>query len=59
MHKRKTDQISFKGTLIRFTTDFSAEIPQVRKEWRLIVQVLQEKRKTVNSEYCTQKKSHL
>ena len=54
---REKRQITYKGTPIRLTADFSAETLQARREWHDILKVM--KRKTYNQDYSTQQGSHL
>ena len=40
---REKQQITYKGTPIRLTADFSAETLQARREWQDILKVMKEK----------------
>ena len=40
---REKKQITYKGTLIRLSADFSAETLQVRREWHKILNVMRVK----------------
>ena len=40
---RENRQITFKGTPIRLTADFSAETLQARREWHDILKVMKER----------------
>ena len=40
---REKRKITYKGTLVRLTADFSAETPQARREWHDIVKVMKGK----------------
>ena len=53
---REKRQITYKGTPIRLTADFSAETLQARREWHDILKV--RRRKTYNQDYSTQQGSH-
>ena len=53
MEKR---QITYKGTPIRLTADFSAETLQARREWHDIFKV--RKGKNLNQDYSTRQGSH-
>ena len=37
---RKTQEVTYKGALIRLATDFSMEMLQARREWQKIFQVM-------------------
>ena len=51
---REKQQITYKGTPIRLSADFSAEILQTRRKWHNS----DEKEKTYNKEYSTHWGSH-
>uniref|UniRef100_A0A8D1BHT6 L1 transposable element RRM domain-containing protein n=1 Tax=Sus scrofa TaxID=9823 RepID=A0A8D1BHT6_PIG len=53
---REEKQITYKGTPIRFSADFSAETLQSRREWHDILNVMKEK--TSNQDYSTHQGSH-
>ena len=40
---KEKQQITYKGTTIRLTADFSAEIPHARREWHDILKVMKGK----------------
>ena len=52
---RKKTQITYKGTPIRLSADFSTENLQARREWHDILHVM--KGKTSNQDYSTQQGS--
>ena len=53
---RENQQITYKGTPIRLTADFSAETLQNRREWQDIFKVM--KGKNLQPDYLTQQGSH-
>ena len=53
---REKRQITYKGTPIRLTADFSAETLQARREWHDQFKVM--KGKNLNQEYSTLQRSH-
>ena len=53
---REKRQITYKGTPMRLTADFSTETLQARREWHDIFKVI--KGKTYNQEYSTWQGSH-
>ena len=53
---REKKQVTYKGTPIRLSADFSAETLQARREWHDILHVMKEK--TSNQDYSTQQGSH-
>ena len=52
---REKRQITYKGTPIRLTADFSAETLQARREWHDILKVMKGK----NQDYSTRQGAHL
>lgn len=48
---REKKMITYKGTPIRLSVDFSAETPQARKEWNDIVKMLKKKLPAKNTLY--------
>ena len=54
---REKKQITYKGTPIRLSADFSAEALQARREWHDILNMMKGK-KTSNQDYVTQQGSH-
>ena len=52
---REKKQVTYKGTPIRLSADFSAKTLRARREWHDIVNV---KKKTSNQDYFTQQGSH-
>ena len=58
---REKQQITYKGTPIRLTTDFSAETLQARREWHDIFKVMKGKNvqpRLLNQDYSTWQRSH-
>jgi len=53
---REKKQITYKGTPIRLSADFSTETLQARREWHDILNMMKEK--TSNQDYFTQQGSH-
>jgi len=53
---REKKQITYKGTPIRLSADFSAETPQARREWQDILNMM--KGKNLQPSYFTQQGSH-
>ena len=53
---REKCQITYKGTPIRLTADFSAESLQARRDWHDMFKVM--KGRTYNQNYSTQQESH-
>ena len=53
---REKRQITYKGTPIRLTADFSAETLQARREWHDILKVM--KGKNLQPNYSSQQRSH-
>ena len=54
---REKQNVTYKGTPIRISADFSTETLQARREWREIFKVL--KGKICNLEYSIQQEYHL
>ena len=54
---REKQRVNYKGSPLRLSADFSAEILQARREWHDIFKVM--KQKTYNQEYSTQQIYHL
>ena len=54
---REKQNVTYKGTPIRFSADFSTETLQARREWQEIFKVLKEK--ICNLEYSIQQEYHL
>ena len=54
---REKQNVTYKGTPIRLSADFSTETLQARREWREIFKVL--KGKICNLEYSIQQEYHL
>ena len=55
---REKKQVTYKGTPIRLSANFSAETLQAKREWHDILNVMKGK-KTSNQDYFTQQGSHL
>ena len=53
---REKKQVTYKGTPIRLSADFSAETLQARRAWHDILNVMKGK-KTFNQDYSTQQSS--